>query len=252
MGSPARGSAQGQQRTQCGMARNRSEDLIVVSAIPLHESLGDETRFIALDLASSVGLEVKAPLGRQSLGMRRKRGQGPGAERTKALNLRIHRLAPQTGLGALAAYSDASYASDVDTRRSTTGYAFLLNGSCISWSSRLQPTVAVSTAEAEYQAAAATVKEALWLRKLFCDLHLPSITAPIACDNQAALVLLKNPVVSMRSKHIDILYHFARERCARGEVTFTYCPTDRMLADILTKPLSGPLFERFRAALGIA
>jgi len=152
----------------------------------------------------------------------------------------------------LAAYSDASYASDVDTRRSTTGYAFLLNGSCISWSSRLQPTVAVSTAEAEYQAAAATVKEALWLRKLFCDLHLPSITAPIACDNQAALVLLKNPVVSMRSKHIDVLYHFARERCARGEVSFTYCPTDRMLADILTKPLSGALFERFRAALGIA
>ena len=93
----------------------------------------------------------------------------------------------------LSAYCDASYAGCLDTRRSTTGYVFILNGGAITWTSRLQPTVAVSTTEAEYMAAAAATKEALWLRKLFADLSLPIICIDIAADNQAAISLLKNP-----------------------------------------------------------
>ena len=138
----------------------------------------------------------------------------------------------------LMGYSDADYAGDLDTRRSTTGYVFMLNGGVISWSSRLQPTVAASTAEAEYMAASQAVKEALWLRKLTTDLGGDLKTMQLYTDNQAALTLLKNPIASARSKHIDIIYHFARERVARKEVKFDYCPTAKMIADIMTKALA--------------
>ena len=145
-----------------------------------------------------------------------------------------HVVAPLVG------YCDADFAGDLDTRRSTTGYVFMLNGGAISWSSRRQPTVAVSTAEAEYMAAAHAIKEALWLRKLFADLHVPVSAIDLRSDNQAAIALLKNPIASNRSKHIDVLHHFARERVTRGEVSISYCSTQQQLADCLTKPVGEP------------
>lgn len=155
------------------------------------------------------------------------------------------------GKSALVGWCDADYAGDVDTRRSTTGYVFVLNGGAISWASKLQPTVAVSTAEAEYMAAAAAVKEALWLRKLLADLQMPVGTVQMHCDNQAALSLLKHPIASARSKHIDVLHHFARERVARGEVKFEYCQSSDMLADCLTKALPDVSFMFCRDTIGV-
>lgn len=152
----------------------------------------------------------------------------------------------------LLSYCDANHAGDIDTRRSTTGYVFTFNSGAITWSSRLQPTVAASTTEAEYMAAAATVKEALWLRKLFTDLDLHTACIDIMSDSQSAIHMLKNPVISLRSKHIDIVHHFARERVSRGEVNFCYTPTDSMVADILTKPVPITKFKFCRAAMGIA
>ena len=99
-------------------------------------------------------------------------------------------------------YCDSDYAGDLDTRRSTTGLVFTFCGAAISWSSKLQPTVAVSTTEAEYMAAAQAVKEALWLRKLASELQYG--TMKIYSDNQGAMKLLKHPVASVKSKHIDI------------------------------------------------
>jgi Reverse transcriptase (RNA-dependent DNA polymerase) len=151
----------------------------------------------------------------------------------------------------LMAYCDADYAGDLDSRRSTTGYVFILNGGAISWSSRLQQTVAVSTTEAEYMAAAAAIKEALWLRSLLHSLHLDIPTININADSQGAIKLLKNPVFSMRSKHIDVIYHFARERVARKDVTFTYIKTDHMVADLLTKPVPAIKFNFCRNEMGI-
>ena len=137
----------------------------------------------------------------------------------------------------LVGYCDADFAGDLDTRRSTTGYVFVYNGGAISWSSRRQQTVAASTTEAEYMAAAAAIKEALWLQKLLNDLLIRTGTIVIRADNQGAIKLLQNPITSMRSKHIDVIYHFARERVARKEVAFAYIRTEQMLADVLTKAL---------------
>ncbi len=128
---------------------------------------------------------------------------------------------------------------------------FTLSGGAISWSSRLQPTVAVSTTEAEYMAAAYSIKEGLWLRTLLHDLGMEINTITIHADNQSAIKLLKNPVFSMRSKHIDVIYHFARERVALKDITFKYIPTNEMVADAMTKPLPTTKFNYCRDAMGM-
>ncbi|KAJ9515742.1 hypothetical protein QJQ45_008622 [Haematococcus lacustris] len=155
------------------------------------------------------------------------------------------------GVSGLQGFSDADYAGDKDTARSTTGYIFTLNGGAISWSSRLQPTVAMSTAEAEYMAASSVAKEALWLRKLMRDLQLDASCVHLGCDNQAAIQLLHNPMATSRAKHIDVHHHFVRERISRGEVAFHYCHTSSMLADILTKPLAAVQFNMGKQGCGM-
>ena len=138
----------------------------------------------------------------------------------------------------LITYCDADYAGDIDTRRSTTGYVVTANGTAVSWQSKLQPTVARSTTEAEYMAAASAVSEALWIRKLdseFRDRMVMPMT--VKCDSQGALAVLKNPGGSSRTKHIDVLHHFARERVLRGDVIMDYIPTAQMVADAMTKAL---------------
>jgi transposase InsO family protein len=152
----------------------------------------------------------------------------------------------------LSGFCDADYAGDIDTRRSTTGYLFLLNNGAISWSSKRQPTVAASTTEAEYMAAAAAVKEGLWLRKLLDSLDISLEVVHIACDNQSALKLLKNPIFSTRSKHIDVMHYFARERVLRKEVSFHYVPTRKMLADVMTKALPVEQHNELCTLFGVA
>ncbi|KAJ9531774.1 hypothetical protein QJQ45_021923 [Haematococcus lacustris] len=155
------------------------------------------------------------------------------------------------GVTGLHGFSDSDYAGDKDTARSTTGYLFTLNGGAISWSSHLQPTVALSTAEAEYMAASNAAKEALWLRKLMRDLQLDASCVTIGCDNQAALQLLHNPMATSRAKHIDVHHHFVRERITRGEVAFYYCHTSSMMADLLTKPLAAVKFDWGKQGCGV-
>jgi hypothetical protein len=155
------------------------------------------------------------------------------------------------GSEGLQGYCDADYAGDLDTRRSTTGFVFTLGGGAISWSSRLQPTVAVSTAEAEYMAAASAVKEALWLKKLFGTFGTDVAPVHMFSDNQAAIKLIKHPIASMRSKHIDVQHHFVRERAARGEVAFEYCCSADMVADCMTKALSVSKFNNCLAGMGV-
>lgn len=151
-------------------------------------------------------------------------------------------------------YSDSDYAADPDKRRSTRGFVFLFAGGAIEWSSKLLPTVATSTMEAEYMAAAAAAKTALWTRKLMAtiqggDERLQG--TKLYCDNQAAIALMKNPVHHQRAKHIDVCHHFIQERVLRGELIVGYVSTKEMVADMLTKALPKPQLEYHRAKLGL-
>ena len=152
----------------------------------------------------------------------------------------------------LVGYSDSDWAGDVDTRRSTSGYSFFLGASLISWSSKRQPTVAKSSTEAEYVALSAAAQEAIWLRRLLIDLRSPSVHPTVINeDNQGAIELSRNPKHHSRVKHIDIAYHFARERVESGEIEVVYCPTDSMIADVMTKGLPRTQFEKFRSLMGV-
>jgi hypothetical protein len=172
---------------------------------------------------------------------------------TRSLGLRFRRGGTRNNAtSSFAGYSDSDWAGDPATRRSTTGYVYLLGSAAVSWSSQLQRTVAASSVEAEYQAAAAAVHEALWLRKLAADLGLARTAVSIKMDSQGALSLAHNPIMSVRSKHIDVHHHLVRERAGRGEVELSYCTTEEMVADILTKALGEVKHARCRAAMGLA
>ncbi|GAX72942.1 hypothetical protein CEUSTIGMA_g397.t1 [Chlamydomonas eustigma] len=121
----------------------------------------------------------------------------------------------------------------------------------VDWNSRLQQTVAVSTCEAEYQAAGAAVRAALWWRKLLPDLGIETGVVDIRGDNQSTLVVISNPISSDKTKHIDIIHHFTRERVEMGEVKFSYCSTEEMVADILTKALERNKLEKSRSMMGV-
>jgi len=157
----------------------------------------------------------------------------------------------ETGL-QLAGFSDASWGSS-DDRKSVTGYCFHLNqfGPLVSWKSKKQPTVALSSCEAEYMALATAVQERLFLSQLLHDMHENCHDQPVTIyeDNQGAIALVENPVHHQRSKHIDIKYHFIRTECNRGKINVVYVPSSDMVADILTKSASKDKLRQFTSVL---
>ena len=136
-------------------------------------------------------------------------------------------------------FCDADYAGDIDTRRSKSEFVALIGYGCVSWSSRLQQTVALFTTEAEYMAAAEAGKEVLWFKKLFNDFGVLDHMgiSKVYWDNQRCIKLTENPVLYKRSKQIDVGYHFIREQVEKEVLELHYCPTTKMIADILKKPL---------------
>jgi hypothetical protein len=156
------------------------------------------------------------------------------------------------GIVTLSGMTDSGYATCPSSRRSVSGYAFSLGHGAISWSSRKQDIVATSTCEAEYVAMANATKEALWLRQVLAEIGFTQPKASlIAADNQGAIVLSEDQANHQRSKHIDVRYHFIRERTENGEVIFKYVKSCDNIADIFTKPLPYVTFARLRKRLGV-
>ena len=151
----------------------------------------------------------------------------------------------------LEGYTDADGSSQ-EHRHAISGYAYLVNGGAISWSSKKQELVTLSTAESEYVAATYAAKEALWLRRLISEIYQP-LTEPITLysDSQSAIALTKDGSYHARTKHIDIRYHFIRFVVQDGSINLIYCPTDDMAADILTKALPNIKAKHFAQALGL-
>lgn len=138
----------------------------------------------------------------------------------------------------LRGYCDADWAGDEGDRRSTTGYVFMLGVGAISWNSKRQPTIALSTTEAEYMAMSQCTKEAIWLRQLLADVgFVQQGGTQVLCDNQGAIALAKNPTHHSRTKHIDVQHHFIREQVEDQVIELKYVPTQAMVADVLTKAL---------------
>ena len=149
-------------------------------------------------------------------------------------------------------YSDADWAGDVGDRKSTSGYVFLLGDGAISWKSSKQSCVALSTAEAEYVALSAAAQEAIWLQQLISELLNKDIQeTTVLEDNQAAICLAKNPQVHGRTKHIDIKFHFIRDLVDSGRIKLAYCPSEDMVADMMTKGLPMVQFEKLRGLAGV-
>jgi hypothetical protein len=147
----------------------------------------------------------------------------------------------------LLAYTDSDYAGDIDDRKSTSGYVFMLGAGAISWSSKRQPVVTFSTTEAEFIAAASCSCQSVWQRRILEKLgHPQSKSTVIFCDNSSAIKHSKNPVMHGESKHIDVRFHFIRELVNNGVVELQYCSTQEQVVDVMTKPLKREAFKKLR------
>ena len=182
----------------------------------------------------------------------------PSAEHWTAVQRIFRYLKKHPNLGLvfsgdeLLGYTDANWARDND-RRSTGGYLYKLGGAAISWSSKRQSTIALSSCEAEYMAASEAAKEAIWLSRLLNQLGYirDSSQVVIQADNKSAIALANNPMHHGRSKHIELRHHFIREKVAEGAIKLTFVPTLEEAADGLTKPLGGIAFSKFIKELGL-
>ncbi|XP_073225643.1 secreted RxLR effector protein 161-like [Cicer arietinum] len=149
-------------------------------------------------------------------------------------------------------FCDSNFGGDIDDRKSTSGFIFFMGDCAFSWSSKKKPIVTLSTCESEYVVATSCTCQAIWLRRVLNELHMPQKDAIDICiDNKYAQALAKNPVFKDCNKHIDTKYHFIRECIAKKEVELKYVKTQDQVAEIFTKSLKFEDFQRFRARFGM-
>jgi len=152
----------------------------------------------------------------------------------------------------LIAYTDSDYAGDLNDRKSTSSYIFLLSSGAVSWLSKKQPIVTLSTTEAEFVAAAECASQVVWMRRVLNQLgHVQKKSTIVICDNSSTIKLSKNPVMHERSKHIEIRFHFLRELANNGIIELLHCGTEEQTTDVMTKPLKLESFQKFRSQMGM-
>ena len=152
---------------------------------------------------------------------------------------------------ALVGYTDADGSMDED-HKAIFRYAFLIDGGAVSWSSKKQEIVSLSTTESEYVAVTHATKEALWLHSLIAEVFSP-VKGPITLfsDNQSAIVLVKDHQYHAHTKHTDVHFHFICWVIDDGKLLLIFCPTNDMVTDLLTKALPLPKVKHFAAELGL-
>jgi hypothetical protein len=161
-----------------------------------------------------------------------------------------HGLLYTKGQLHLQAFCDSDWAGCPDDRRSTSGYGIFLGNYLVSWSAKKQAVVSRSSTEAEYRSMALTTAELFWLRMLFQELRISLAVAPVLwCDNVSALALASNPVFHARTKHIEVDYHFIREKVLNRDILIKFISTGDQLADVFTKGLSSARFALLRSKL---
>ena len=148
-------------------------------------------------------------------------------------------------------YSDSDYGGCKVNRKSTSGTCQFIGRSLVSWSSKKQNSVSLSTAEAEYVAAGACCAQLLWMKQTLKDFGCELTKIPLLCDNESAIKMANNPINHARTKHIDIRHHFLRDHEAKGDIALHHVRTEKQLADIFTKPLDESRFCALRSELNI-
>jgi hypothetical protein len=151
----------------------------------------------------------------------------------------------------LIGYSDSDYAGCKVDRKSTSGTCQFLGRSLVSWSSKKQTYVALSTAEAEYVAAGQCCAQLIWMRQTLQDFGYNLSKVPLLCDNESAIRMADNPVEHSRTKHIDTRHHFLRDHQQKRDIELYHINTENQLADIFTKPLDEKRFCRLRSELNV-
>jgi hypothetical protein len=169
------------------------------------------------------------------------------AFRTGTATATASTITSDTGVedGTLRGYVDASYASCPDTRRSRTGYVFFLAGGPVAWGSKRQSCVAKSSTEAEYIGLSDAGGDALWLQSLMRDITGAKASPPalMATDSQSAMAMTENQRTHGRTKHIDVRWHWIREKVEENKLALHHVSGTELVADGLTKPLGGPAFR---------
>jgi histone deacetylase 1/2 len=167
---------------------------------------------------------------------------------TKTYGLHITR----DSLLTLHGFTDVEWASSIDDRKSTGGYLVYLGLTPISWKFGKQRTVARSSTKAEYKVLADGTTEILWIRSLLSELRISSSSmTTLWCDNLGATFLSANPMFHACTKHVEVDYHFVRDRVAKREIQVQYISFKDQLADVLTKPLPPVSFACFRSKLRV-
>jgi len=151
----------------------------------------------------------------------------------------------------LLAFTDSDYAGDEDDSKSTSGYVFLFSSGAVSWMSKKQPIVTLSSTEAEFVAAAGCACQAIWMKRVLRFLTNSQNSTRIMCDNSSTIKLSKNPVMHGRSKHIRVRFHFLRDLVKDKEVEMVYCESQEQVADLMTKALKFEAFEKHRKNMGM-
>jgi hypothetical protein len=151
----------------------------------------------------------------------------------------------------LIGYSDADWAGCKIDRKSTSGTCQFLGRSLVSWASKKQNSVALSTAEVEYIAACHCCAQLLWMRQTLRDYGYKLSKIPLLCDNESSIRMADNPVEHSRTKNIDIRYHFLRDHQQKRDIEIAYVNAKNQLADIFTKPLDEKTFSKLRNELNI-